>query len=246
MSLLEHLTKALGWRIQRLQDQFRQWRMKRMYQGKTAEDVFTHIYTHGLWGGDANHPFFSGVGSHDERVVSAYVSAVGGWLKSLPNPPQVVDLGCGDFNVGQNLRGYCGRYVACDVVPALVASNAERYAHLGVDFRHLDITADALPEGDVVFIRQVLQHLCNDQISRVVAKLGQYRYVVLTEHLPGAPGFTPNLDKPTGHGIRVGRNPPSAVVLTASPFNFTPAQARVLLEVPSEGGVVQTVLYSTG
>lgn len=243
MPLFDLLPKALQWRLEHLNARRRQRVMDRLYKDKTPEQVFSHIYEKGLWGGTPEFPFFSGVGSHDEAVVTGYVRAVGEWLAGFPQPPDVVDLGCGDFNVGRQLRPLCGSYVACDVVPALVASNRTRYAAMNVDFRHLDITAAPLPGGQVVFIRQVLQHLSNEQISRVVAKLGQYRHVVLTEHLPGTRDFQPNLDKPTGHGIRVGAVPASAVVLTAPPFDFRPATTRVLLEVPSEGGVVQTVVY---
>jgi hypothetical protein len=53
-----------------------------------------------------------------------------------------------------------------------------------------------LPDGDIVFLRQVLQHLNNSQISRVVQKLYRYKFLVLTEHVPANPAFTPTVTNP--------------------------------------------------
>ena len=76
-----------------------------------------------------------------------------------------MSLGCGDFNVGAQLRDLCGAYIACDIVELLIAYNRERFAELGVDFRRLDIIDKPIPEGDVIILRQVLQHLSNSQIA---------------------------------------------------------------------------------
>jgi hypothetical protein len=244
MDPMSLLPAALRWRLQDWLDRRRHVAVDRLYAGKSAQEIFSHIYRSGLWGKAPEGGFCSGVGSHAPAVVGAYVSAVSDWLRSLPQPPAVVDLGCGDFNIGRQVRSLCGTYVACDVVPDLIESHRRSFAETGVDFRVLDMIAEPLPAGEVVFIRQVLQHLSNDQIAAVLPKLSQYRYLVLTEHLPATSGFIPNLDKPAGHGIRVGRTPPSAVVLDAPPFNLLVGGQQVLVEVPSEGGVVQTVLFT--
>ena len=93
------------------------------YEGRSVEEIFLAIYGERKWGTKSDSDFSSGSGSHIQSVVSSYVNAVRGFLESLPCPPSVVDLGCGDFNVGKQLRPYCGRYVACDVVPALIQRN---------------------------------------------------------------------------------------------------------------------------
>lgn len=214
------------------------------YGAKPPGEVFSDVYHSSLWG-EADEPgFFSGTGSHDPRIVEPYAEAVTALLRELPRKPDVVDLGCGDFHIGSRIRPACGRYVACDVVAPLIAANRARYAHLDVDFRCLDIAGDELPAGDVVFLRQVLQHLDNDRIARVLAKLHRYQVLVLTEHLPLAPDFPPNAKKRLGASTRLARMVPSGVVLTAPPFNLKPVHSRVLCEVREGAGVIQTVAYT--
>jgi hypothetical protein len=114
-----------------------------------------------------------------------------------------------------------------------------------VDFKVLDITKDELPEGDLVFIRQVFQHLSNDQIIKVLPKIIlKYKYLVLTEHLPKSTNFLHNLDMPTGPGTRNSlANGASGVVLTSSPFNLKPIKTDCLCDVSEDGGVLRTVFY---
>lgn len=213
--------------------------------GLDAQQIFSRIYESGAWGrsGDRAQPFFSGSGSHDEAIVAPYVEAVRAFLATFERKPDVVDLGCGDFSVGARLRPCCGAYTACDIVPQLIEFNRTRFAALDVDFRTVDLIADPLPAGDVVFVRQVLQHLSNAQIAQAIPKIrAAYRFLVLTEHLPGLPDFVPNLDKQPGIGVRTGAG--SGVVLTRPPFDLAPVDERVLCEVTEFGGVIRTTLYT--
>jgi hypothetical protein len=100
-----------------------------------------------------------------------------------------------------------------------------------------------LPPGDVVFIRQVLQHLSNNDIALVISKLTQYRVLVVTEHLPPNNDFVPNVDISNGAHIRLQGTFSSGVVLTAPPFNLVPKHERVLCEVDGYGGVIRTTAY---
>jgi hypothetical protein len=217
--------------------------LDRKFRGQRPEEVFSTIYRERLWRDPTGQAeFFSGTGSHEPGIVEPYVAAVSDFLERLPVVPNAVDLGCGDFNVGRRLRPLCGRYVACDVVPDLIARNSRAFAALDVEFRQLDIAADPLPGADIAFLRQVLQHLGNDQVAAVVAKLHNYRYVVLTEHLPTAPGFAPNLAKPAGPGTRLARS--SGLVLTESPFNLRARDAKIICSIEHGGGLIQTIAYT--
>jgi hypothetical protein len=215
------------------------------YRNLPTQAVFAKIYESAIWGrsDDPSQPFFSGSGSHDDAVVSAYLGAVQEFLKSFDRKPNVVDLGCGDFFVGSKIRPLCDKYTACDIVPRLIEFNKEKFEVLNVDFRVMDLTTDELPAGDVVFIRQVFQHLSNEQILRVLPEIAsKYKYLVLTEHLPGKSDFEHNLDKPAGPDIRTGIE--SGIVLTSPPFNFKPKGERLLCKAGEAGGLIVTTLFT--
>lgn len=215
---------------------------QREFENLSPVAAFTKVYQEQLWGSAGDEPFCSGDGSQDSRVVSVYVEAVAGYLKTLNSKPDVVDLGCGDFAVGSRIRPLTRRYVACDVVPALIDRNRQKFSELDVEFCVLDIVADELPAGDVVFLRQVLQHLSNAQIDAVVRKvLRRYPALVLTEHLPLSPGFTPNVDKTVGPDTRLTKK--SGVELTAAPFFLRSLEQRVLCEVRLDDSLIRTTLY---
>ncbi len=213
-------------------------------QNLSAKEVFTKIYTEGLWGknGRPEQPFFSGSGSHTNDITSTYVQSVSNFIKSLNIKPNALDLGCGDFNVGSQIREYCGIYIACDIVNALIEFNKHKFSKMDVDFRVLDLIEDELPKADVVFIRQVLQHLSNAQIQKLLPKLNKgFTWLILTEHLPSNGNFPHNLDQNNSHNIRLGRN--SGVVLSSPPFNLSALEERVLCEVREGSGTIKTIAY---
>lgn len=211
------------------------------FGGDDAAEVFSNIYKHGIWGREKGTEFYSGGGSHHPQYIDAYVAAAVRFLSSLSAKASVVDLGCGDFNVGSRIRPFCDRYVACDVVEDLIDYNRKRFSDLDVDFRCLNAISDDLPAGDVVFIREVLQHLSNGQIDQVVRKLHKYRFLVVTESLPAKPGFTPNLEKKTGPGVRFAND--SGVVLTEPPFSLPYITEDHICTLRHPATLIRTTLY---
>ncbi len=224
---------------------YRLRRRIRLYSGRLSnKEVFTKIYKERTWGlpDDPSGEYYSGSGSHDPSVVETYTNAIGQFLRSFEKKPDVVDIGCGDFSVGSRVRPLCGVYTACDIVEPLIAFDKGKYKSLNVDFRVLDITKDSLPAADVIFLRQVLQHLSNAEIMAALPEIAKkYKYLVLSEHLPSSESFTPNLDIPTGPLYRVPIN--SGVVLTSPPFNLKTKEETVLCQFAEHGGIIKTILY---
>jgi hypothetical protein len=202
-------------------------------------ELFRSIYRGKHWGG-ADRDFYSGSGSYTPTVIEPYVAVVRAYLASFPVPPVVVDIGCGDFTAADRLTDLVQSYHGCDVVPELIERNQRLFAAPHVTFSALDAVTDRLPRGEVVIVKQVLQHLTNNEIAAIVRKLGQYAVWIITEHLPGD-SFEPNLDMPTSGYTRLGMN--SGVVLTETPFRIAPKSTEVLCEVHERGGVVRTVVY---
>ena len=199
------------------------------------------IYENNLWGGKRSE-FYSGLGSHHPETVEPYVAVVSAFLQDRETLPIVCDLGCGDFNIGKELVKYCKKYIAIDIVPELIAHNRKEFQADNSEFHALDIATDDLPSGDCAILRQVLQHLSNREIKSVVEKLYNFKYVILTEHLPEE-DFEPNKDIISGQGIRLKKQ--SGVDLSAAPFNFKVKEEKQLLSVPSPDfkGVLATTLY---
>lgn len=168
--------------------------------------VFSRIYRENRWGHDENTVFHSGEGSRGE-VVDAYVATVASRLKEheqdVGRGLTIVDIGCGDFEVGRRLVDALpeSRYVGCDIVPDLIDHHRKSYGSERVEFQALDAVTDDLPSGDVCLIRQVLQHLSNSDIRTIVSKLN-YKYVYVTESFPLEREGPVNPDKPAGADVR--------------------------------------------
>jgi SAM-dependent methyltransferase len=218
-------------------------------RGRTTEQVFTDIYRQNKWGGMPGE-LSSGDGSADQAVVSAYVEMITARAASEGFAGlRFVDLGCGDFRVGRQLLPLCSSYVGVDIVEPVVRHNQQNHGNASTNFMHLDIVSSPLPEGDVCFVRQVLQHLSNAQISAVLAKLSAYRWVFITEHCPSdRHGVLPNKDKPQGGDIRAYDN--SGVYLDEAPFSLPGDRLAKVLSVPGIGlshgadqGEIVTYLY---
>ncbi|WP_069133512.1 class I SAM-dependent methyltransferase [Rhodohalobacter halophilus] len=206
-----------------------------------TKDAMAQIYEKNLWG-EGQSGFYSGIGSHHPELVVPYVDAVSSFLSSFDPPLVICDLGCGDFNIGKELVKYSKKYMAVDIVEELIDHNRETFKEENLEFYCLDIATDELPKGDCVILRQVLQHLSNQEIKKVAEKLSAFEYVILTEHLPEG-DFIPNLDIISGQGIRLKKQ--SGLDLLARPFNLkVKGEGRLLSQPAKESkGVIVTTLY---
>jgi hypothetical protein len=210
--------------------------------------VFEGIYRRGQWGQAPNGERESGRGSHEPVFVDQYVAAVNEFLASLTSVDRLVDLGCGDFNVGRHFTDPAREFLACDVSGLIIRQNRSRYRALPVRFEQRDIAACSLPAGDVGFLRQVLQHLPNDDIASIVRRINAarpYRWLIVTEHVPTGECWSPNEDMPAGGSTRLRVN--SGVELDAPPFGLAYHDSQMLCEVhaPDDGrdATVRTVAY---
>ncbi len=192
--------------------------------------TMSQIYEKNLWGGNPTE-FYSGEGSHDPALVTPYIEVVSNFLQSFEKPLTVCDLGCGDFNVGKELFEYAAHYHAVDIVPALIENNKANFKASNITFHSMDIAIDELPDGDCALVRQVLQHLSNQEVQQILEKLSRYRYVIITEHLPIG-DFEPNKDKISGQGIRLKQN--SGIDVLVAPFQWKVKEAKELLSMELE------------
>lgn len=204
--------------------------------------VMQQIYEQHLWGGH-NSDFYSGEGSHRPEIITPYIEAVSNFLKSKNNNLSVLDLGCGDFNIGKHLAPFSKTYAGVDIVESLIERNKSKFKADDLEFYVLDISKDELPKADCIILRQVLQHISNTEIKNILKKLIHFKYIILTEHLPVGK-FTPNKDKITSQGIRLKQN--SGVDISAEPFCLKVKSKKVLNEfvLKDNKGVIQTQLLT--
>jgi SAM-dependent methyltransferase len=187
---------------------------RRVYEVLPRAWRFGYTYRQRRWGAGGER-FYSGPGS-DDAVSAAYVDYVTE-LIGRHGVRRVVDVGCGDFRVGRRLIAANPEveYVGADIVPDLIRHHRRSWADPPrVTFTCLDAVADALPPGELVLIRQVLQHLSNSDIARVLPKLRAYRFALVTDAIAAGETPHPNEDIHSGFETR-----PRGLFLEEAPFH---------------------------
>lgn len=216
--------------------------IKKIKKPWPTKKVMKQVYEMNLWG-THNAEFYSGDGSHLPEIVLPYLTAVSSFLMGFKKPITVCDLGCGDFNIGKELVKHTHQYFAVDIVPELIAHLQLTCKEEKLKFLCLDISTDDLPTGECVILRQVLQHLSNIEVHHILNKLKDFKFIILTEHLPNG-SFSPNKNILSGQGIRIKKQ--SGIKIIAPPFNFQVKEEKQLLSytLSENKGVIVTTLYT--
>jgi Methyltransferase domain len=209
-------------------------RRERRLSQLPLQEAFDEVYRKNMWK-QGNSP--SGVGSEGlwaeryAKLVLAYADKY--------NIRTVVDGGCGDFSIGSRLAPSFDRYTALDVSPRIIKRNKERYAGLypnqQLSFAVADMTMTTFPSADLILIRQVLQHLTNAQIERILHNLemSTWRRALIVEevHEPRN-NQMPNVDLPS-HTVRTRVGLGSGVFIDKNPFNRSAKRLAVIDESSS-------------
>jgi 2-polyprenyl-3-methyl-5-hydroxy-6-metoxy-1,4-benzoquinol methylase len=205
-------------------------RRMREFSDLPIAEAFDRIYERGTWSDGSAE--LSGGGSYG-RLADDYVAMLAEFIEQH-RIESIVDIGCGDFNIGSRIAGLVKRYLAYDVSSRIIELNKRRFTDCtNVQFRQLDACKDPLETADLVTVRQVLQHLTNAQIESILRNIERAapRCTLIAEHLSEHTGtFLPNLDLPShSSGTRVAIG--SGVVLTAPPFS-RPAELLTSIRIP--------------
>lgn len=177
--------------------------------------------------GGVKEGYYSGAGSYEITYIEPYCKLLREFIKEH-KIDSICDLGCGDFQVAANWITDEFHYEGVDIVKEMIDSHNVKYGSNKIHFSCLDIVEDPLPEASLCVIRQVLQHLSNEEIKRILIKLQQYKYVIITEHVVNkiyAKSY--NIDKMHGSHTRVSLK--SGVYLDEEPFHL---KISLLMSVP--------------
>ena len=200
---LKKLTPSL---VRKYQRNLRDKRVAEEFAGLSNAEVFEKIYEEKRWGCSDNgdRKYSSGDGTRDKEIVAAYIDAVTRFLSGQTSLKSGLDLGCGDFSVGVAFCDLFQDYRAMDVAKNVIQENEELYKSKNVTFSALDLASGKIPKTDVIFVRQVLQHLSNAEIKKFVKNVeGKFRHLIVTESMSQSRFFRPNKDTITGPGIRI-------------------------------------------
>jgi hypothetical protein len=123
---------------------------------------FNAAFEENIWGDQES---VSGPGS-----TLSYTSEIRATLPAMLRAlgcKSLLDAPCGDFNWmrAMDLDGIA--YSGADIVPAMIEKlQAEHPQH---SFQVLDITTDPFPYADMIMVRDVLFHLSNEDVVKVLA-----------------------------------------------------------------------------
>lgn len=106
-----------------------------------------------------------------------YIELINQFLKEKA-VKKVVDLGCGDFRIGNQINKEGIDYTGVDIVSALFERNNKIFGKPNVRFACANAVDEELPDADLCLIRQVLQHLSNKDIEAMLNKCRKYKYVI--------------------------------------------------------------------
>lgn len=81
------------------------------------------------------------------------------------------DIPCGDFNWISKVDLNNVDYLGSDIVSELIEKNNHNYSNESIRFRTLDLTADSLPEVDLIFTRDCLVHLSYDDTLKALSNI---------------------------------------------------------------------------
>jgi len=145
------------------------------------QKVFLKLHQDNSW---RTHESESGFGSSVSIVIPYYIPMLQDFI-FRKHVKTISDLGCGDFNFGDNIYSACPgiSYIGYDCCPFLVEQNKEKYP--GYEFEHLDFYASPkhIRPADLFILKDVLQHWSNREISgflTYLVGLGRFKYLLVT------------------------------------------------------------------
>lgn len=169
---------------------------------------FTTVYYSNLWGARESR---SGAGSiHGSRCVTFACEALGRAVREQ-GVRSLHDIPCGDLYWMRDLLPRLGdvRYVGFDIVRAVVARNRRR--HPQYDFHVLDVTTEVPPAADLIFCKDLFNHLTEPDVVRAIRNMQRSgSKFLLASNNPGWENTPLSLSSGMSRHIDI----------TAPPFNY--------------------------
>jgi hypothetical protein len=151
--------------------------------GSNLRTHFERILTTKSWGDG------TGFGS-DPKNVPHYIPFLQEMLREL-EIRTVVEVGCGDWQVGRDIDWSGINYFGVDIVPELIERAASGCRRQNVRFICGDALSLDLLQADLLIAKDVLQHWTTEEILAFLPNIQRYRYALITNDVE-APELRPN------------------------------------------------------
>jgi len=143
----------------------------------SIEERFNYIHKSNFW---VSQSSVSGEGSDETQTEEVRVNLPKIILEYKIQ--RMLDLPCGDFNWMESIELNLLEYTGADIVQEIIRVNNEKYSNDKRRFIKLDIIKDNLPKADLIFCRDCLVHLSNDNILKSIKniKRSKSKYLLTT------------------------------------------------------------------
>jgi len=142
-------------------------------------NVFDTIYKTRMWGSIES---YSGGGSHisTTKIIRALLLVLWDEYKIKT----FLDVPCGDYNWMKEVPKKNIHYIGGDIVTELIEKNNIKYKSNSISFIIIDITQDDLPNVDMIFCKDCLQHLSDKNVFKALKnfKLSKSKYLLVTSY----------------------------------------------------------------
>jgi len=125
----------------------------------------------------------------------------------------IVDIGCGDWQFSRflNLEGV--NYIGFDVVPSVIEMNRKTFTRDNVRFEMMPAAMEEIPQGDLLLMKDVLQHLPNGTIAEFKEIIfPKFKHCLLTNSF---------IKLNTGQNMDIEPGGFRCLDLAASPYGFS-------------------------
>ena len=141
------------------------------------KQAFEEIYSQHKWGGVSK----SGPGS-DPHATKEYVKFINNFLQDNINIKSIVEIGCGDWATTRLLKFPTDySYLGYDIVSSVIEENTRQFGGKKTRFICADFMSSEIETGDLILIKDVLQHLSNDVVNTFINNiLPKYKVAIIT------------------------------------------------------------------
>lgn len=134
---------------------------------------FDEIYSLNSWGFGSGHGSLPSVTKSYRKFIEQFIAE--------NDIKKVVDYGCGDWQFSKLINWGEASYTGLDVVESVIEDNTKKYSTDKISFKAIKPGQTSIPKGDLIIVKDVLQHLSEEDIRIFLDKvLPKFKYALIT------------------------------------------------------------------